>query len=141
MAEAHRFPAGRRHPLRGDLGAYRAVLASRIRAQRSYRANFALDVVSALVVGLIELAEIWLVFRSAPSLGGLRFAQILLRSSSNLSVHRIVIPRHRGGARPGTMPCAMTHPAGPRVFFVARTQSPDPQSRPDHHTRGGEDAS
>ena len=78
MAEAHRVSAGRRHPLRGDLAAYRAVLASRIRAQRSYRANFALDAVSALVVGLIELAEVWLLFRSVPSLGGLRFAQILL---------------------------------------------------------------
>lgn len=62
----------------GDLAAYRAVLASRVRSQRAYRANFYLDLGSSALIGLIELAEVWLLFRSVPSLGGLTFAHILL---------------------------------------------------------------
>ena len=49
---------------------YRAVLGSRVRAQRSYRASFRLDLASSLLVGLVELAEIWVLFRSAGTLGG-----------------------------------------------------------------------
>lgn len=57
---------------------YRAVLASRMRAQRSYRFNFYTDLTSSAVVGLIELAEVWLLFHQVGLLGGLRFSQILL---------------------------------------------------------------
>ncbi len=57
---------------------YRAVLASRARAQTSYRASFTLDLGSSLLVGLIELAEIWVLFHSVGALGGLEFTQILL---------------------------------------------------------------
>lgn len=57
---------------------YRAVLASRARAQRSYRANFALDLGSSFLVGLIELAEIWVLFHNVDRLGGLTFPQVLL---------------------------------------------------------------
>ncbi|WP_454199475.1 ABC transporter permease [Nocardia sp. Marseille-Q1738] len=57
---------------------YVAVLRSRIRAQRSYRLSFASDVFSAFVFGLIELAEVWLIFRSARVLGGLDLDAALL---------------------------------------------------------------
>ncbi|MEU2034165.1 ABC-2 family transporter protein [Nocardia amamiensis] len=57
---------------------YVAVLRSRIRAQRSYRLSFASDVVSAFMFGLIELAEVWLIFRSARVLGGLDLDAALL---------------------------------------------------------------
>lgn len=60
------------------LAAYRAVLASRIRAQRSYRANFVIDLVSSAVVGLVELAEVWVLFHNVPVIGGLAFPAILL---------------------------------------------------------------
>lgn len=60
------------------LAPYRAVLGSRIAAQRSYRTSFRLDLVSSLLIGLVELAEVWVVFRSVDTLGGLDFAQILL---------------------------------------------------------------
>jgi ABC-2 type transport system permease protein len=62
----------------GRLAPYRAVLASRVRAQRSYRANFALDLASSLLVGIVEVAEVWVLFDNVPSLGGFTFAQILL---------------------------------------------------------------
>lgn len=57
---------------------YRAVLASRARAQRSYRASFALDLVSSLLVGVVELAEVWILFHNVVRLGGLEFSQVLL---------------------------------------------------------------
>ncbi len=60
------------------LAAYRAVLASRIRAQRSYRANFVIDLVSSAVVGLVELAEVWVLFHNVPVIGGLSFPAVLL---------------------------------------------------------------
>jgi len=57
---------------------YRAVLASRMRSQRSHRASFRLDLVSSVLVGLVELAEVWVVFHSVSELGGLDFAAVLL---------------------------------------------------------------
>lgn len=62
----------------GPLAPYRAVLASRVRAQRSYRANFRLDLFSSLLVGLVELAEVWVLFHNVHELGGLNFVQVLL---------------------------------------------------------------
>lgn len=57
---------------------YLAVLRSRIRSQRSYRTNFRIDLASSLLVGVVELAEVWVLFHSVHSLGGFTFAQILL---------------------------------------------------------------
>lgn len=57
---------------------YRAVIASRARSQASYRANFGLDLLSSLLIGLIELAEVWVLFHNVVELGGLEFSQILL---------------------------------------------------------------
>lgn len=74
MAEA--APAAR--GWRTDLVAYRAVIGSRMQAQRSYRASFSVDLVSSLLVGLVELAEVWVLYRSVDRIGGLDLAQILL---------------------------------------------------------------
>jgi ABC-2 type transport system permease protein len=63
---------------RGRLRPYRTVLASRARSQTSYRANFVLDLASSFVASLVELAEVWVLFRAATRLGGLEFHQILL---------------------------------------------------------------
>lgn len=61
-----------------DVAAYRAVLASRIRAQRSYPAGFALDIVGSLLIGLTEFGEIWVIFTNVHVLGGLDFHAILV---------------------------------------------------------------
>jgi ABC-2 type transport system permease protein len=57
---------------------YRAVLASRARSQRAYRTSFALDMGGSALVGLVELAEVWVLFTNVTALGGMRFNQILL---------------------------------------------------------------
>jgi ABC-2 type transport system permease protein len=63
----------------GDrLRPYRAVLASRARSQRAYRTSFALDLGGSMLIGLVELAEVWVLFRNVTALGGLHFNQILL---------------------------------------------------------------
>ena len=50
---------------------YRAVLRSRIRAQQSYSASFRIDLFSALVLGAVEFAEVWVIFANVRVLGGL----------------------------------------------------------------------
>lgn len=57
---------------------YRAVLASRVRAQRSYPTSFRLDLASSFLVGLVELTEVWVLFHSVDRLGGLDLGQALL---------------------------------------------------------------
>ncbi len=63
---------------RGRSAPYRAVLASRVRSQTSYRSNFVIDLASSFLVGFVELAEVWMIFRSIHSLGGFTFSQIVL---------------------------------------------------------------
>jgi viologen exporter family transport system permease protein len=64
--------------LREEMRPYRVVLASRARSQRAYRTSFAIDMASSLLVGLVELGEVWVLFSNVTSLGGMRFNQILL---------------------------------------------------------------
>jgi ABC-2 type transport system permease protein len=65
---------------------YGAVLASRIRAQRTYRLSFATEVFSALVIGLVEFAEVWVIFNNVRVLGGLDLnGALLLFGLSNTS--------------------------------------------------------
>jgi ABC-2 type transport system permease protein len=63
---------------RTDLAACRAVLGSRVHAQRSYRASFSVDLLGSLLVGLVELAEIWVLYRTVDTIGGLDLTQVLL---------------------------------------------------------------
>lgn len=62
----------------GVLTPYRALLSSRLRAQRTYRASFVTDVFTSMFVGVVELAEVWAIFRAVRSLGGLDFDAVLL---------------------------------------------------------------
>ncbi len=57
---------------------YRAVLASRIRSQRSHRVSFRLDLASSLLVGLVELAEVTVLYLQVERIGGLDLAAVLL---------------------------------------------------------------
>lgn len=68
-----------RHHLARVSRPYRAVLASRIRAQRSYRTSFRADLIGTAVVGLTEMAEVLVLFSAANgTLGGLDLRQALL---------------------------------------------------------------
>ena len=70
----------------GWTGPYRAVIASRIRAQRAYPMSFALDFFGSLLVGLTEFGEVYVIFHNVQVLGGLDFhAILLLFGLSNLS--------------------------------------------------------
>ncbi|MGW5384093.1 ABC transporter permease [Nocardia sp. NPDC003963] len=81
-----RPPERRRVPAGGRFGPYAAVLSSRIRAQRAYRLSFASDMAGATMVGLVEFAEVWVVFHQAKVLGGLDLdAALLLFGLSNLA--------------------------------------------------------
>ena len=47
------------------------MLASRVRAQRSYPTGFALDLVGSLLIGITEFGEVWVIFHNVTVLGGL----------------------------------------------------------------------
>ncbi|WP_405490634.1 ABC transporter permease [Nocardia sp. NBC_00511] len=65
---------------------YRAVLGSRLRAQRAYPLSFATDLVSAFLIGLVEFGEMWVIFHNVPRLGGLDLdGMLLLFGFSNTS--------------------------------------------------------
>lgn len=57
---------------------YRAVLGSRVRSQTSYRTSFGLDLSSSLLVGVVELAEVAVLFTSVSAIGGFDLAAMLL---------------------------------------------------------------
>lgn len=57
---------------------YAAVLRSRIRAQQAYRLSFVSEVFSAFLIGLVEFAEVWVIFHNVRVLGGLDLNAALL---------------------------------------------------------------
>ncbi len=79
MAEPTTVTRRGSRPLHGSWRTpYLAVIRSRIRAQRSYRVSFLLDLFSSLLIGLTEFAEVWVIFHNIQVLGGLDFDAILL---------------------------------------------------------------
>ncbi|MGW4247191.1 ABC transporter permease [Nocardia sp. NPDC004722] len=65
---------------------YRAVLGSRLRAQRAYPLSFATDLLSAFLIGVVEFGEMWVIFHNVPRLGGLDLdGMLLLFGLSNTS--------------------------------------------------------
>ncbi|MGV9612334.1 ABC transporter permease [Nocardia xishanensis] len=60
------------------------MLRSRIRSQRAYRLSFASEVFSAFLIGVVEFAEVWVIFHNVRVLGGLDLhAALLLFGLSN----------------------------------------------------------
>lgn len=70
----------------GPIAPYLALIASRLRSQLAYRRSFVLDLLGSFGVGVIEFAEIYVIFSSISVLGGLDFAGLaLLFGLSNLA--------------------------------------------------------
>ncbi|HEY9410000.1 MAG TPA: ABC-2 family transporter protein [Jiangellaceae bacterium] len=57
---------------------YGVLIGSRLRSQTAYRRSFALDLVGAVGIGLVEFVEIYVVFTNVDVLGELDFAAALL---------------------------------------------------------------
>ncbi len=73
---------------------YAAVLGSRMRSQQAYPLSFAADMLSSLLVGVVEFAEVWVIYHNVRVLGGLDMnAMLLLFGLSNLAfaVAQIVV--------------------------------------------------
>ncbi len=69
---------GQQAVLRARLRPYRVVLASRARSQHAYRTSFVMDLCGSGLIGLVELAEVWVLFSNVTALGGMGFRQMLL---------------------------------------------------------------
>lgn len=67
-----------RRSWRDDLAAYRAVIGSRIAAQRSYGTSFAFDLFAAAMITVVEFGEVWVLFHNVDVLGGMTLAQVML---------------------------------------------------------------
>jgi len=55
-----------------------ALVRSRVAAQASYRSSFALDIAAQALIGLVEFAEVYVVFSQVDMLGGFSFAEVTL---------------------------------------------------------------
>ena len=60
------------------LGAYAALVRSRVAAQTSYRASFSVDALVQVLLTVVEFAEVYVVFHQVDSLGGFSFAEVTL---------------------------------------------------------------
>ena len=61
-----------------DLRGYQVLVGSRLRAQTAYRSSFALDLLGNVGIGLVEFAEVYILFHNIDALGGLDFHGSLL---------------------------------------------------------------
>lgn len=100
----------------GNLAAYRAVLASRIRSQLSYRTSFVADLASNVGIGISEFATIYVVFSQARTLGGLdvweaslvfALANVTFAIADLLVGHLDSLPTH---VRTGTLDAFLLRP-------------------------------
>ncbi|HEY5821265.1 MAG TPA: ABC-2 family transporter protein [Propionibacteriaceae bacterium] len=57
---------------------YRVLLGSRIRSQLAYRSSFAINVLNAFLLGILEFTEIYVLLTNVPVLGGLNLRQAAL---------------------------------------------------------------
>jgi viologen exporter family transport system permease protein len=57
---------------------YRAIVASRLRAQSAYRGSFVADLFGSLTLGATEFAELWALFHNIDALGGLDWHAMLM---------------------------------------------------------------
>jgi len=60
------------------LAAWVALVRSRVAAQASYRSSFAIDIAAQALIGLVEFAEVYVVFSQVDALGGFSFAEVTL---------------------------------------------------------------
>ncbi|ABS05599.1 ABC transporter permease [Kineococcus radiotolerans] len=100
----------------GAVAAYRAVLASRVRAQLSYRTSFAADLASNVGIGVSEFATLYVVFSQVPTLGGLdvwqaslvfALANVTFALADLLVGHLDTLPAH---LRSGTLDAFLLRP-------------------------------
>ena len=56
--------------------AYNALVRSRVAAQASYRASFAIELGSQVLLVLVEFVEVYVVFHQVDALGGFDFAEV-----------------------------------------------------------------
>ena len=81
-------------PYGGPLRPYLAVLSSRMRSQQAYPLSFAADLLSSLLIGLVEFAEVWVIYDNVPVLGGVNLRGMLLLfglSSLSFAVAQIMV--------------------------------------------------
>ena len=65
----------------GAWTAYRHLVAAQVRGQAQYRASFAADVAGSVLFGVLDVVEVFVLFRVTPLLGGFAFGEVFLMSA------------------------------------------------------------
>ena len=122
--------------------AYRALVRSRVAAQASYRASFAVDIATQMFVGVVEFVEIYVIFHQVDALGGFSFAEVALMyglataafglADGAVGHHRpaAVLRAHRPVRRLPAAPPVGSRPAAHQRLLAA-------PGRPDDDRAGG----
>lgn len=122
-ADAETGAATRPQPATGTVAGerfrpYRSMLAAQMRAQRSYRASFAIEVAGATLFTALDLLTVLVIFRVTRTLGGFPFRVVFLMSTTSglaFACADLVagnIDRLRTSIRTGQLDTAFVRPLG-----------------------------
>jgi ABC-2 type transport system permease protein len=111
--------------LGGTVGVYRRLVGAQVRAHASYRASFALDLVTNAFIPLIDLAVVVAMFQVTRTLGGFRASEVLVMfglsatafAGADLAVGNI--ERLRQYVRQGLLDAILVRPLSPLGQLLA----------------------
>lgn len=101
-----------------DWRTYRLLLAAQVRGQASYRASFALDLVSNGVIPLLDLLSIMVMFRVTRDLGGFGASEVLIIYGLSATAFALAdlavgnVEKIRGYVRQGLLDTVLIRPLG-----------------------------
>jgi ABC-2 type transport system permease protein len=110
----------------GELRAYAAMIAGKVRSVASYRASFAFEVVSNLASTVLDLVTVFVLFRAATFVGGFTLTQAVLMTGLAMSgfvfCDAVVgnIDDLKKYVRSGTLDTILLRPLGvlPQLIFM-----------------------
>lgn len=109
----------------GSLGVYRRLLGAQVRAHASYRASFALDLVTNALIPAIDVAAIVAMFQVTRSLGGFTAAEVLVMFGFSATAFALAdlsvgnIERLRFYVRQGLLDAILVRPLSPLGQLLA----------------------
>lgn len=102
----------------GELRGYAALLAAQVRSVASYRASFAIELVSNIGATALDLLTVLVLFRSITELGGFAFAEALLMTGITAAGFVLAdfavgnVERLNVYVRAGTLDAVLVRPLG-----------------------------
>jgi ABC-2 type transport system permease protein len=114
----------------GRLAAYGHLVRAQVRSQAQYRASFAVDVVGSVAFGILDVAEVIVVFGVTSVLAGFAFREVFLMAALTSSAFALAdlavgnVERLRFYVRTGLFDAVLVRPLGALVQLVAMDVAP-----------------